>query len=55
MIIRALDLVASLMALILFLPFLVTVMIILKLTGEGEVIYRQRRIGSGSQSCRADR
>ena len=49
MIIRALDLVASLMALILLLPFLVAVMVILKLTGEGEVIYRQRRIGLGGK------
>lgn len=45
MTIRALDLVASLMALILLLPFLAAIMIILKLTGEGEIIYRQKRVG----------
>lgn len=42
---RALDVVLSLFALILLSPLLVVVSFILKLTGEGEVLFRQIRIG----------
>ena len=44
-IIRFLDIIFSLLALILLLPIFIPIMIILKLTGEGEVFYFQDRIG----------
>lgn len=49
MIKRPFDLLASVVGLVVLLPLLVPVMIILKLTGEGEVFYRQRRIGRFGQ------
>ncbi len=42
---RSLDIFISLSALVLLLPFLVPIVIVLRLTGEGYVFYRQRRIG----------
>ena len=42
---RFLDIIVSLFALIILFPLFVTVMIILRLTAEGEVFYFQERIG----------
>ena len=42
---RALDIVLSTAALLLLLPLFLPLMVILRLTGEGEVFYRQERIG----------
>jgi len=42
---RILDLLISIVALIIFLPLFLLVMIILRFTGEGEVFYFQERIG----------
>ena len=42
---RFLDIIVSLFALIILFPLLVTVIIILRLTAEGEVFYFQERIG----------
>jgi lipopolysaccharide/colanic/teichoic acid biosynthesis glycosyltransferase len=42
---RALDLVIAISALVILLPFLPALMLLLRLTGEGEVFFRQRRIG----------
>ncbi len=47
--IRGLDLVFSLAALIVFLPLLLLIAIALRCSGEGEVIYRQIRIGKGGR------
>lgn len=48
-IIRFLDIIFSLLALILLLPIFIPIMIILKLTGEGEVFYFQNRIGKNEK------
>ena len=42
---RALDVIVSGLALIVLTPFLLPVMLALRLTGEGEVFYQQTRIG----------
>ena len=42
---RLLDIVASIAALIILLPFFIPIIIILKFTAEGEVFYFQERIG----------
>lgn len=42
---RLLDLVIATVALIIFLPFLLPIVILLRLTGEGKVFYLQERIG----------
>ena len=42
---RALDIVLSLIALLLLSPLLLAVILVLRCTGEGEVFFRQRRIG----------
>lgn len=42
---RVLDLIIATIALIVFLPLFIPIMIILKLTGEGEIFYLQERIG----------
>ena len=42
---RLFDLVASIIAILLITPVLLTVMMILKFTGEGEVFYLQERVG----------
>lgn len=49
-IIRANDILLSLLALIFLSPVLVLVIIILRLTGEGEIFYFQERIGKSSRS-----
>lgn len=43
--IRVLDIVIASVAVLLFLPVLLGVMVVLRCTGEGEVFYRQTRIG----------
>ncbi len=43
--IRLFDIVLSLFALLLFLPLLLPIMLILRVTGEGEVFYCQKRVG----------
>jgi len=42
---RALDVLLSSVALIVFLPLLIPVAIILRLTGDGYIFYRQQRVG----------
>lgn len=42
---RLLDIVVSFMAIVILLPLLIPVMIGLKLTGEGYIFYKQKRIG----------
>lgn len=44
---RVLDVVLSSMALLILAPFLLPVMVVLKLTGEGEIFYIQERAGLG--------
>ncbi len=48
--VRSLDFVLSFLALVVLIPFLVPVIVILRLTGEGEVFYIQERVGRGGQS-----
>ncbi|MDA9355721.1 sugar transferase [Gammaproteobacteria bacterium] len=47
---RFLDVVLSFLALVVLVPFLLPVIILLKLTGEGEVFYIQERAGRGGNS-----
>ena len=47
---RFLDIVLSFLALVMLVPFLLPVIVILKLTGEGEVLYIQERAGRGGNS-----
>jgi lipopolysaccharide/colanic/teichoic acid biosynthesis glycosyltransferase len=42
---RAFDIIVALIALILLLPLFIPIMILLRFTGEGEIFYRQKRIG----------
>ncbi len=42
---RYFDIIFSVIALLLLLPVFIPIMILLKLTGEGEVFYRQERVG----------
>lgn len=46
---RALDLVLASLALLVFSPLFLPIMLALRMTGEGEVFYRQRRIGRDGQ------
>lgn len=46
---RILDIVLSLVALVVLSPLLLGVMILLRLTGEGEVFYLQERVGFGGK------
>jgi len=46
---RIFDIVASAFALLILTPILIPVMLILLFTGEGEVFYRQERIGKGNK------
>jgi len=46
---RLLDICLSLVAILLLSPFLLAVMLILRLTGEGEVFYLQERVGFGGK------
>ena len=45
MVIRTFDVLFSLVALCVFSPLLILVVFVLRTTGEGEVFYRQKRIG----------
>lgn len=45
MIIRTLDILFSMIALLILSPFLVPISILLKLTGEGEIFFMQERVG----------
>ena len=47
---RFLDIVLSFMALVALAPLLLVVIIILRLTGEGEIFYIQERAGRGGNS-----
>ena len=47
---RSLDVALSFLALVVLAPFLLPVVVILKLTGEGEVFYIQQRAGRGGNS-----
>ncbi len=47
---RVADLLFSIVGLLLLLPFLAPLMVLLRLTGEGEIFYRQARIGFRNQS-----
>ena len=44
---RFLDVVFSFLALVILGPLLLPIIIILKLTGEGEIFYIQERVGRG--------
>lgn len=46
---RILDLILTLSALLVLSPLLLIIMVILKCTGEGDIFYRQKRIGKGGQ------
>lgn len=48
--IRILDIALSFLAIVLLLPFMIPIMIGLKLTGEHDIFYRQMRIGMGGKS-----
>ena len=47
MVIRLLDILFSSLALILLLPLFIPVVLILRLTGEGEIFFSQKRVGKG--------
>jgi len=47
---RLFDIVFSLAALVVLSPFLVPIMIILRFSGEGEVFFRQSRVGKGGRA-----
>ena len=47
---RLLDIVLSGIAILFFLPFFIPIMIILKLTGEGEIFYLQERVGKNRKT-----
>lgn len=46
---RLMDVIVSIVGLALFLPFGVIIALLLRFTGEGEVFYRQRRVGRGGR------
>lgn len=47
---RFLDIILSGLALLFFSPLLIPIVIALKFTGEGEIFYRQERVGEGGRS-----
>jgi lipopolysaccharide/colanic/teichoic acid biosynthesis glycosyltransferase len=47
--IRIFDILLSLFGLVVFLPFGIVIALILKFTGEGEIFYRQERLGKGQK------
>ena len=49
---RIFDIIFSLLAVIILLPFMIPIMIGLKLTGEHDIFYGQQRIGRGGQEFR---
>ncbi|HOO03032.1 MAG TPA: sugar transferase [Rectinema sp.] len=46
---RFFDIVLSFIAIVILLPFMIPIMIILKLTGEHHIFYRQPRVGKGGK------
>jgi lipopolysaccharide/colanic/teichoic acid biosynthesis glycosyltransferase len=46
---RVLDIILSLAGLLLLLPVSIPIMLILKLTGQGEIFYIQQRVGKGAK------
>jgi lipopolysaccharide/colanic/teichoic acid biosynthesis glycosyltransferase len=50
MIKRCVDIVVSLVGLLIFLPFGLVIVLVLKLTGEGQVFFRQPRMGKGGRT-----
>jgi lipopolysaccharide/colanic/teichoic acid biosynthesis glycosyltransferase len=44
---RILDIILSLIALVIFLPFGLIIVLLLRFTGEGEIFYIQERVGKG--------
>lgn len=42
---RVFDILVSLLALLILLPFMIPIIILLRLTGEGEIFYKQARVG----------
>lgn len=49
MVIRLLDIVFSLVALLVLSPLLLPIALLLRITGEGEIFFRQQRVGKGGQ------
>ena len=49
MVIRLLDILFSILALSLLLPLFIPVALILRLTGEGEIFFSQKRVGKGGK------
>ena len=49
---RFIDILLSGVALLVFSPLLVPVAIVLRLTGEGKILYRQDRVGKGGETFR---
>lgn len=47
---RVCDFVVALIALLILSPFFLVIMVVLRFTGEGEVFYRQRRIGKNTET-----
>ncbi|MFH1897225.1 MAG: sugar transferase [Candidatus Desantisbacteria bacterium] len=46
---RTIDIILSLIGLLLFLPFSIPIMLILRFTDEGEIFYIQQRVGRGGK------
>ena len=49
---RAFDILFSLLALLILLPFMIPIIILLRLTGEGEIFYKQARVGYKNKTFR---
>jgi lipopolysaccharide/colanic/teichoic acid biosynthesis glycosyltransferase len=47
--IRLFEIIVSFLAIVILMPFLLPIMVVLRLTGEGEVFYKQERIGRGGE------
>jgi len=47
---RFLDVLVSLLLIILILPIFISLIVLLRFSGEGEVFYRQERVGKGGQT-----
>lgn len=47
---RAIDILASMLAIILILPFILPIIFILTITGEGEIFYFQKRVGKNGKT-----
>ena len=49
---RLFDILSSFIAIIIFLPFSLIIILILRITGEGEIFYFQERVGKNSKTIR---